>query len=91
MFAATNSQTRYGIGLILASFAKKRIKGVNVIITMSFEANIVRIAHKPYSKKNKARISSGFIASSLIKLEKQSLIGNKPVINKINKSRKEGK
>ena len=46
VLAATNSQNKYGIGLIFASLAKKRIKGVKEMITMSFEVNIVKKAQR---------------------------------------------
>ena len=43
VLAATNSLTKYGIGLILALLQKKHINGVSVNMTMSLEVNIVNI------------------------------------------------
>ena len=44
VFAAENSPTKYGIGLIFEFLQKKQINGVNVKITMSFDVNIVSVA-----------------------------------------------
>ena len=43
VLAATNSATRYGIGLIFAFLQKKHINGVNVKMMMSFDVNTVNI------------------------------------------------
>ena len=43
VFAAMNSVTRYGTGLIFAAFVKYPMKGVKVSTTMSLEVNTVRI------------------------------------------------
>ena len=44
MFAAINSDIKYGIGLIFAFLEKNIINGVNVKIIMSFDVKIVNIA-----------------------------------------------
>lgn len=53
VLAATNSATKYGIGLILLSLQKKIMNGVSVNITTSLEVNIVSTAVKKYNKKNR--------------------------------------
>ena len=48
VFAAANSATKYGNGLILTFLQNKQIKGVRVRITISFEVKIVRTAVSKY-------------------------------------------
>ena len=60
VLAATNSATKYGIGLIFEFLQKKQIKGVNVNITMSFDVKIVKAATKKYKIVN--RINWLFLA-----------------------------
>ncbi len=52
VFEATNSANKYGNGFILAFFAKKQIKGVNVNTTISLEVNIVSIETMIYKAIN---------------------------------------
>ena len=53
VFAATNSAMRYGRGFMFALFAKCKMKGVKVSMTMSFEVKAVRIDTVMYNTKNK--------------------------------------
>lgn len=54
VFAAANSATRYGIGLVFAFLAKKQMNVANVNITISLDVNIVSIAIRIYKVVNNA-------------------------------------
>lgn len=52
VFAAANSATKYGIGLIFEFLQKKQMNGVNVKMTMSLDVKIVNTAVKQYKMTN---------------------------------------
>ena len=51
VFAATNSPTKYGIGLTRSSLQKQQMKGVNVSTTISFDVKMVSTDTSAYSDK----------------------------------------